>query len=407
MEFRNLTPFCVSHYKMLDKLEHESHVVAMKVGFRLVKVADSDYQAEIIDRNPLPLCVKDSYRGELNKSMLLQESDLVPCKPACDVIINAVGYAPAKQPCKEFTVEAKLSSAKGNVLLNKRLHITGERQLIQSATGSWSFSEPAPFISLPLDYCFAFGGECIIYPEDKKAAARVPPEYRLTKEQLARHPEQEHLPVAHEACLTNPLVSGYFTPWYLSATEKKSIAAPRIMDMAYPLQAEHFQRLAEGRADLTSPAYQPAGLGIICRSWQPRLARAGTYDQTWLETRHPFLPDDFDFGYWNSAPQDQQIAFPSAGLKLELTNLTPEGSLKTGLPNHQALLLLRLKTGLLLPLNMQLDTLLIDAEKLTVAMTWRALVSTTLPIRVMEARYETEPEKLEEKFLLHGEINHG
>ncbi|MBJ9278975.1 DUF2169 domain-containing protein [Citrobacter amalonaticus] len=407
MEFRNLTPFSVSHYKMLDKLDHESHVVIMKVGFQLVKVAEGQYRAEIIDKEQLPLCIQDKYKGRVNNSTVLQESDLAPYKPACDVIINATGYAPGAKPCINFSVGVKLNSAERGTLLNKRLYVTGERQLIRRPGGTWYFSEPVSFTSLPLDYRFAFGGECVIYPENDKAAKRIPSNYRLTETQLAQHPEHEHRPIAHEVCTTNPLGMGYSTPWYLSATEKQAVIAPQIMNALYPLQAEHFQQLFEGHAEQSRPEYQPAGFSIICRSWQPRLTRAGTYDQTWLETRHPYLPDDFDFGYWNCAPEDQQIPFPSSGLEIELTNLTPEGFLKAELPHHQALLLLRMESGLLLPKMMLLDTLLIDTENMTIATTWRCLVSTTMPIRMLEARYEMEPDKLEEKFLLHREIAHG
>ena len=34
-------------------------------------------------------------------------------------------------------------------------------------------------------------------------------------------------------------------------------------------------------------------------------ALAGTYDDSWKQTRWPGLPEDFDFGYWNCAPEDQ------------------------------------------------------------------------------------------------------
>ena len=51
--------------------------------------------------------------------------------------------------------------------------------------------------------------------------------------------------------------------------------------------------------------YPVVGLGAVGRWWQPRLALAGTYDDSWKQTRWPGLPEDFDFGYWNCAPEDQ------------------------------------------------------------------------------------------------------
>lgn len=407
MEFRNLTPFSIIRYKMLDKSDQQSHVVTMKVGFRLVRTPNGHYQAEIMDQDPVPLCVQDEYREMLNRSQVRQESDLAPFKPACDVIINATAYAPAGKTCTAFSVSAKLSTSSGKTLLDKTLQVTGERQFVRQLTGKWLLSEPEPFTSLPLDYAFAFGGEGIIYPEDEDHAKRVGQAHRLSEAQLADHPNPTHLPVAHHVCVSNPLGRGYTEPWYLQATETKSLPAPRIISAQHPLQDVHFQALAEGRADLSAPEYQPAGLGIIGRSWRPRLAKAGTYDQSWLDTRHPWLPEDFDFGYWNGAPEDQQIPFPTSALVVELLNLTPEGYLRVNLPHHLALILLRLDNGMLLPQPMLLDTLIIDPESLTITQTWRYVASADMPLRVMEVRYEVNPEELEAKLFPHREKKHG
>src|SRR4029079_407151 len=42
---------------------------------------------------------------------------------------------------------------------------------------------------------------------------------------------------------------------------------------------------------LETPA--PAGFGFIAPTWEPRKRHAGTYDQTWQDTRCPLLPADF------------------------------------------------------------------------------------------------------------------
>ncbi|NUP07440.1 MAG: DUF2169 domain-containing protein [Polyangiaceae bacterium] len=38
-----------------------------------------------------------------------------------------------------------------------------------------------------------------------------------------------------------------------------------------------------------------------------RATQLGTYDDRWLATRWPGFPEDFDFGYFNAAPSDQQV----------------------------------------------------------------------------------------------------
>lgn len=51
----------------------------------------------------------------------------------------------------------------------------------------------------------------------------------------------------------------------------------------------------------------------------------GTYDDKWLEERHPYYPKDFDDAHWNCAPEDQQFDFPDLMKPhyLIVENLTP------------------------------------------------------------------------------------
>ena len=78
MEFRNLTPFSVMEYAMDDKLDERHRVVAMKTGFRLMQDAEGQWQTQLMENPPLPLCVEDEYSGEINRSPVLRESDLAP-----------------------------------------------------------------------------------------------------------------------------------------------------------------------------------------------------------------------------------------------------------------------------------------------------------------------------------------
>lgn len=110
----------------------------------------------------------------------------------------------------------------------------------------------------------------------------------------------------------------------------------------------------------------------------------------------PGLPYDFDFAYWNGAPTDQQIEFPPHNLRIELfnltdPNLTPNGYAQVEMPGHRAFVLLRLFNGALLPLPMLTDTLRIDTEAMTLVLTHRISLPNNLDIRVLEARFETDP----------------
>jgi uncharacterized protein YjbI with pentapeptide repeats len=52
---------------------------------------------------------------------------------------------------------------------------------------------------------------------------------------------------------------------------------------------------------------RPAGFGPMHIDWPARLKDLGTFDDKWFEDRWPGLPDDFDFKYFNLAPEDQRM----------------------------------------------------------------------------------------------------
>ena len=68
----------------------------------------------------------------------------------------------------------------------------------------------------------------------------------------------------------------------------------------------------------------------------------------------------------------------------------PQGVISGQIPAHQAVVLLRMVDGALVPQWMVPDTLILDTEKMTLAVTWRYRISTSAPLRVIEARYITE-----------------
>lgn len=295
MEFRNLTPFSVMEYAMDDKHDKLYHVIAMKTGFRLVQDAEGHWQAKLMEYPPLPLSVEDKFSGEMNRSPVLHESDLVPLKPTCDIIVNGTAYAPGGAATQEMTAGVVMYAPSGGVLLEKKLKITGQRfYQRQALTGQWYETEPEPFTSLPLDYRYAFGGECRV-GADSRQAARIPEAFRLTEIQRNEHPAQDNPPLAHMVCPVNPLGLGYMQPWYQQAGDIQQSEAPRILSVEHPFTLHHFIACLDGKADWFAPEFQPAGFGCISRTWLPRLPLAGTYDQAWLENRHPGLPDDFNF----------------------------------------------------------------------------------------------------------------
>ncbi len=71
----------------------------------------------------------------------------------------------------------------------------------------------------------------------------------------------------------------------------------------------------------------PAGFLPINRMWRSRMAKMGSANSSYLEKRFPLQPEDFDWTYFNEAPDDQQLEHPLRGdEQLHFSNLHPEVS---------------------------------------------------------------------------------
>ena len=214
----------------------------------------------------------------------------------------------------------------------------------------------------------------------------------------------------NEVCFSNPLGCGWLEHrheklHYEQTGEKlTSLPAPQIEHLDEPierlLRSRHPAGPLNGAAMAevaASYGCRPAGFGIVGRAWAPRLALAGTYDESWEDNQWPGLPQDFDFGYWNGAPVDQQVAFPTPDARVALFNLidpslSQDGQCEVQLPGHRPFVLMRMTNGVMLPLPMLTDTLRIDTDAMTLSMTHRISLPSSLDIRVLEARFETNPD---------------
>jgi hypothetical protein len=463
MEFRNLTPVDALAFTNIDVSGREYHIVVVKAGYQLRPISNkpdtvsdrcsfSDrplthfcelLEGEGDDEFPgaVPLVMADEYVGDIGTSSVKYESDLAPYKPRCDVVVSGHSYAPNNKAAESWaarlrisvgerltpestvnepqplnpmmslsadqvaTIEAQkkaaarlLQTVQPRVLLDKSLQIYGERWFKDSLLG-WSLTATQPTQSTGLLWEHAFGGASVV----KNPAVHSPTTYLL-----------------NEVCYSNPIGCGWIDQRWSNMLEKAElklpslIPAPRILHAGEKIdtpqqatnppidvpQGYEYRVMAQAVKDYPT---KPAGLSWVGRGWIPRLPLAGTYDHNWQEHRWPGLPEDFDFGYWNGAPADQQITFPPADFQLELLNLTPPRYPECGistdvgtyvaaqLPGHRACLLIRTKDGLMLPMPMTIDTIVFDTEKMLVNVSWRVGVLKSIDARVIEARFEQNP----------------
>ncbi len=248
MENENLTPFPAIAWESVDAHRQWHLSALMRVTHRFHAEARRGEWTLRLTPDQGELCERDVFFDDEMRLPVRHESDFVPFKPATDIIVNAV--ARTATPKTRFPCGAQVFAPDGETLARAEILVTGERWWRKTALG-WVADDIQPVTEVPLRYDRAFGGA--IPNPDPEQAAQQPflAEHRL-----------------------NPVGTG--------------LRHRKMPDT--PWREPQLTWRERGRA----PADTPAGLGFIHRSWQPRLALAGTYDAAWLETQHPYPPRDFD-----------------------------------------------------------------------------------------------------------------
>lgn len=209
-----------------------------------------------VTRDQPPIVEVDAFWGEENASSLRAEQELAPAKPCTDVTLNAIARAPRGEALSDWPV---------SVVVEGRsyygFHVRGPSEW-RKEHGRWQLSAPEPVIEVPIRYELAYGGAA---PGDDG-------------------------PQFHEL---NPVGRGFVTEKLL--TQDDPIPAPQIGDLAEFMAA-----------DITSPM-MVHGLCPIAKAWLPRRLEAGTFDDAWKATRHPRMPKDYSFAFWNAAPKQLQL----------------------------------------------------------------------------------------------------
>ncbi|TVR00693.1 MAG: DUF2169 domain-containing protein [Desulfovibrionales bacterium] len=201
--------------------------------------------------------------GQLGQPMIIDQG--VP-KPRGEALVSGACF----QPDGAARAAHKAGFRVGGV--RKELFVFGDRFWTQGG-----ISQAKPFVSLPLSWDSAYGGDGFERNPLGKGAVEV-----LGPDGLARRP------------------------------------LPNI---------EHPARLIGAATDRP----EPACLGPMDQTWPQRKVKAGTYDDTWLKSRWPWFPDDMNYEYFNQAQEDQFLAegFFQGGEQVEITGMHPEHQLIT------------------------------------------------------------------------------
>jgi uncharacterized protein YjbI with pentapeptide repeats len=169
--------------------------------------------------------------------------DFAPFKPRADLFVSGCGHAPGGVPIGGLHVSFRVGS------LTKSLAVIGDR--------FWEArdrtTEPAPFTSMPLGWDRAYGG-----------------------------PGFEQ----------NPIGKGYKA---ISRPDGSTRHPLPNIELESQLLSTRDQRVA------------PAGFGPVPDQWPQRLKKFGKPGGGYFKNRWPFFPDSLDWGFFNAAPEDQQV----------------------------------------------------------------------------------------------------
>lgn len=272
----NRTLFAAERTIVMDKTGEKSWVVVVKATFLVRKDGTTELAEE-----QLPPLYSAEHHGDPGSSSIRYEADMIPSKQGTDVIVNALAYSPHGKAVDLVDVAMMVGP------LQKRLRVFGDRVWDGGLTGMIA-STPIRFDRKPIVFERAFGGWDKSDPD----------------------------PQRHRLYSPNPIGTGF-------ATRSSQLVGQLLPNVELPAQLI-------SRWDDRPP---PAGFGAIASYWSPRLERGGTYDDAWLKSKFPLLPDDFDPRFHQCALPDQQVAgYLRGGEGVSLLNLTESGVLSFTLP---------------------------------------------------------------------------
>ena len=271
---------------------------------------------------------------------LVTSSDLQVYKPQGEIILQGTCYAPKQKPVPLCSASIQVAT------VNKTLHVIGKRTWkVGIMPGVAVSSDPEPFVAMPLDYKHAFGGP-----------------------QPPVEGKQGYPP--------NPAGIGYFT---------------HLPEPGDPPQELPNVEAPSSRIATWNDRPMPAGFGPLNPFWSQRIKKAGTYDRNYRRESWPFFPKDFDWRYFNAAPDDQQLSgFFSGDEQIDLKNLHPKHEqLVFNLPGERIRIFVVLETTdrkdpqkkeqQLVEVAAPLDTVTVfpDGNKFT--QTWRGVLDVSAP----------------------------
>ena len=320
MNIVNTTPFPFA--PLLGKVVYpqDTLTVIIKGTFRLIP----GQPAQAMDNGAHQPPNGDLHYDDDPHTSVRYASDFVHFKPKADLLLAGHCHVPGGRPIPACNVRFHVGAHQ------KALMVFGDRHWRRTKIGTRTMSDPTPFARMEVRYENSFGG----------------PDYR-----------------------NNPVGKGIHSQKDTNGRTHHKLANIKL------LEGDSLKTMAQGI---------PAGFGPIGKTWGHRMTLVGHYGEKWKRERWPWLPEDFNWGYCNDAPPDQQVkGYLKGDESLYFENLHPD------LPEyHSALPGLRVRCFLseqhqgenrFREINTHLDTLWVDMDDETLILVWRGLATVANP----------------------------
>jgi hypothetical protein len=316
-----------------------------------------------------PVVLGDEYDGpvatEPLKAVIRAEGDLLLMKPSTDVHLTGTARSDQAKPLQSWLAGVRVGT------LQKVLRLSGPRHFYRGMVGGWRLSDAQNVDAVALDYRLAFGG-CYSVPVATPAPAAAGPQAQTPSGPVRTH-DYAYKP-------DNPAGIG----WLPSKPELDAVANPQSRK-AIAAQVRAVTELAAPQIEgdtvaITDPQQKAAaqGFGPIARWCEPRVSRQGTMDAAWMQTRYPFVPDDFKLSYYNSAPLELtqpagKAAYLLGNEDIKLIGLLPEGPVGMRLPDAALIAEVTTEDGRRHAIPLNLDTVALNLDRRQCSLTWRTV----------------------------------
>ncbi|WP_020405914.1 DUF2169 family type VI secretion system accessory protein [Hahella ganghwensis] len=318
LQLINQTPFAAQLDVIRDETGRDAVLVVAKASFSLDGTPRlHPEQAPIVSQN--------QFHGEPEQSSLKYAAENHLPQPGLSCVLIGNAWAPQAKPHQQLVVHVQVGA------LQQALAVYGDRHW------EWSgHSEPEPFITMPLCFENAFGGQHHFNPD-------LPP----GPNSMQVHPY-------------NPVGKGFRGK--RSTSEMIGQPLPNIEDPKHLIELPKDQPL-------------PIGVGYVSPTWEPRLSYVGTYDEQWQKYRAPVLPADFDRRHFMSGSPGLSALnqYFLGGEPISITHTHPERPLIQSMVPECVLSAVIDFSGDQHALPLRMETLILEPEQNRQQLVMRAL----------------------------------